>query len=127
MLDCNIYPSKPEATLLMQTHEDAWDDCVYFFKAAPARLSKSDCRDRLELEEILRMQAFNRWVARAKPRLPIMGTIFACNRRSCPPDLGWNSVFAQLEARTVSSNSPGCGRSNSSTRQAGHGWFFSFT
>lgn len=52
---------------------------------------------RIELEEILRMQAFNRWVARAKPCLPITGTIFACNRRSCPPDLGWNSVFAQLE------------------------------
>jgi thioesterase domain-containing protein len=57
---------------------------------------------RLELEEILRMQAFNRWVAQAKPRLPITGTIFACNRHSCPPDLGWNSVFAQLEVIPIS-------------------------
>lgn len=57
---------------------------------------------RLELEEILRMRAFNRWVVRAKPCLPITGTIFACNRRSCSPDLGWNSVFAQLEVIPIS-------------------------
>src|SRR5438552_12362781 len=33
--------------------------------------------------------------------------------------------FDTRDTRTVSSNSPGCGRSNSSTREAGHGWFFS--
>lgn len=52
---------------------------------------------RLELEEILRMQAFDRWRARPKPRLPITGTIFACNRRSSPADLGWDSLFARLD------------------------------
>jgi thioesterase domain-containing protein/acyl carrier protein len=52
---------------------------------------------RLELEEILRMQAFDRWRAASKTRLPITGTIFACNRRSAQKHLGWDSVFAQLD------------------------------
>lgn len=52
---------------------------------------------KLELEEILRMQAFDRWRARPKPRLPITGTIFACNRRYMPADLGWDSLFTRLE------------------------------
>jgi thioesterase domain-containing protein len=52
---------------------------------------------RLELEEILRMQAFDRWRAASKTRLPITGTIFACNRRSSQAHLGWDSLFAQLD------------------------------
>jgi acyl-CoA synthetase (AMP-forming)/AMP-acid ligase II/thioesterase domain-containing protein len=52
---------------------------------------------RLELEEILRMQAFDRWRAASKTRLPITGTVFACNRRSSQKHLGWDSVFAQLD------------------------------
>src|SRR5437762_8040386 len=42
-------------------------------------------------------------------------------------DPGRPPLPTRLMARTVSSNSPGCGRSNSSTREAGHGWFFSLT
>ena len=38
-----------------------------------------------------------------------------------------NEASSPLPPRTVSSNSPGCGRSNSATREAGHGWFFSLT
>ncbi|MDB5618247.1 AMP-binding protein [Tardiphaga sp.] len=52
---------------------------------------------RLELEEILRMQAFGRWLAGAKGRLPITGTLFLCNRRGLPAHLGWESMFAQLD------------------------------
>jgi acyl-CoA synthetase (AMP-forming)/AMP-acid ligase II/thioesterase domain-containing protein len=52
---------------------------------------------KLELEEILRMQEFGRWVASAKPRLPITGTLFLCNRRGAPAHLGWDSLFAKLE------------------------------
>jgi thioesterase domain-containing protein len=50
---------------------------------------------RLELEEILRMEAFRRWVTHPKRRLPITGTIFRCNRRGTPA-LGWESVFAKV-------------------------------
>jgi thioesterase domain-containing protein len=50
---------------------------------------------RLELEEILRMEAFRRWVTHPKRRLPITGTIFRCNRRGTPA-LGWDSVFAKV-------------------------------
>jgi thioesterase domain-containing protein len=52
---------------------------------------------RLELEEILRMQAFGRWVAGNKDRLPITGTLFACSRRVSPLHFGWNSLFANLD------------------------------
>jgi thioesterase domain-containing protein len=52
---------------------------------------------RLELEEILRMQEFNRWRAGPKKRLPITGTIFSCNRRSSPAHLGWEPLFAHLD------------------------------
>lgn len=52
---------------------------------------------KLELEEILRMQEFGRWVASAKSRLPITGTLFLCNRRGAPAHLGWDSLFAKLE------------------------------
>lgn len=52
---------------------------------------------RLELEEILRMRAFGRWLAQPKPRLPITGTLFLCNRRGLPAHLGWDSLFSQLD------------------------------
>ena len=51
---------------------------------------------RLELEETLRMQAFRRWVARPKRRLPITGTVFRCNRRGTP-SLGWDRLFAKVD------------------------------
>jgi acyl-CoA synthetase (AMP-forming)/AMP-acid ligase II/thioesterase domain-containing protein/acyl carrier protein len=52
---------------------------------------------KLELEEILRMQEFGRWVAGTRGRLPITGTLFLCNRRGAPAHLGWDSLFAQLD------------------------------
>lgn len=61
------------------------------------RLSDTRFMLKLELEEILRMQEFGRWVASAKPRLPITGTLFLCNRRGVPAHLGWDSLFAKLE------------------------------
>lgn len=53
---------------------------------------------RLELEEILRMQAFGRWMAGSKRRLPVTGTVFLCNRRGLQKDLGWGSLFERLDA-----------------------------
>uniref|UniRef100_UPI0013D99E24 hypothetical protein n=1 Tax=Stenotrophomonas maltophilia TaxID=40324 RepID=UPI0013D99E24 len=47
---------------------------------------------RLELEEILRMRAFGRWLAAPKPKLAVMGTLFRCHRPGSP-DLGWNALF----------------------------------
>ncbi|OAF10670.1 AMP-dependent synthetase [Bradyrhizobium centrolobii] len=52
---------------------------------------------KLELEEILRMRAFGRWVADAKRRLPIKGTVFACNRPGVAARLGWDSLFEELD------------------------------
>ncbi|MBR0695037.1 AMP-binding protein [Bradyrhizobium lablabi] len=52
---------------------------------------------KLELEEILRMRAFGRWVGDTKHRLPIKGTVFACNRRGVPARLGWDSLFEELD------------------------------
>lgn len=61
------------------------------------RLADTRFMLKLELEELLRMQEFGRWVASAKPRLPITGTLFLCNRRGSPAHLGWDSLFAKLE------------------------------
>ncbi|MFB9270021.1 AMP-binding protein [Bradyrhizobium erythrophlei] len=52
---------------------------------------------KLELEEILRMRAFGRWVAGGKRQLPIKGTLFLCNRRGLLGDLGWASLFTGLD------------------------------
>lgn len=52
---------------------------------------------KLELEELLRMRAFGRWVSDSKPRLPIKGTVFACHRRNVTPRLGWDSLFEELD------------------------------
>ncbi|MGX5830127.1 AMP-binding protein [Mesorhizobium sp. 43Arga] len=51
---------------------------------------------RLELEEILRMRAFGRWVGQPKTALPIVATLFRCRRTGVPPDLGWSKFFAGL-------------------------------
>ena len=51
---------------------------------------------RLELEEILRMMAFRRWVARPRRRLPITGTIFRCSRGGTP-SLGWDRLCAKVD------------------------------
>jgi len=73
---------------------------VEFFRIIDARtwtnLAGTRFMLRLELEEILRMQAFGRWLADTKRRLPITGTLFLCNRRGLPAHLGRDSLFAQL-------------------------------
>lgn len=51
---------------------------------------------RLELEEILRMRAFGRWLAAAKPKLAVTGTLFRCHREGSP-DLGWNALFNRVD------------------------------
>ena len=61
------------------------------------RLANTRFMLRLELEEILRMRAFGRWVEDAKPRLAIKGTVFACHRPGVTPRLGWDSLFEELD------------------------------
>jgi acyl-CoA synthetase (AMP-forming)/AMP-acid ligase II/thioesterase domain-containing protein len=63
-----------------------------------AHLASTRFMLRLELEEILRMQAFGRWMASSKRRLPITGTLFLCTRRGLQRDLGWGSLFEHLDA-----------------------------
>lgn len=61
------------------------------------RLANTRFMLKLELEEILRMRAFGRWVEDAKPRLAIKGTVFACHRPGVTPRLGWDSLFEELD------------------------------
>ncbi|MCP3398619.1 AMP-binding protein [Bradyrhizobium sp. CCGB20] len=61
------------------------------------RLANTRFMLRLELEEILRMRAFGRWVENTKPRLAIKGTVFACHRPGVTPRLGWDSLFEELD------------------------------
>lgn len=61
------------------------------------RLANTRFMLRLELEEILRMRAFGRWVEDTKPRLAIKGTVFACHRPGVTPRLGWDSLFEELD------------------------------
>lgn len=61
------------------------------------RLAATRFMLRLELEEILRMRAFTRWVGQHKAQLPITGTLFLCSRVGAPFDLGWRQLFARLD------------------------------
>lgn len=49
---------------------------------------------RLELEEILRMRAFDQWLAQPKTVLPITAILFRCKRTGVPADLGWSAFLA---------------------------------
>ncbi|MCP3369524.1 non-ribosomal peptide synthetase [Bradyrhizobium cajani] len=62
-----------------------------------SRLANTRFMLRLELEELLRMRAFGRWVSDSKPRLPIKGTVFACHRPGVTPRLGWDFLFEELD------------------------------
>jgi acyl-coenzyme A synthetase/AMP-(fatty) acid ligase/thioesterase domain-containing protein len=52
---------------------------------------------RLELEDILRMRAFWRWLKRPQSRLTVTATLFRCNRQHLSPDLGWGKLLSHLE------------------------------
>ncbi|MGY8706684.1 non-ribosomal peptide synthetase [Bradyrhizobium sp. 18BD] len=62
-----------------------------------SRLANTRFMLKLELEELLRMRAFGRWLSDRKTRLPIKGTVFACHRPGVTPRLGWDSLFEELE------------------------------
>lgn len=62
-----------------------------------SRLADTRFMLKLELEELLRMRAFGRWLLDSKPRLPVKGTVFACHRRDVTPRLGWDSLFEELD------------------------------
>lgn len=51
---------------------------------------------RLELEEVLRMRAFDHWLRQPKTALPIAATLFRCRRPGVPSDLGWAELFDDL-------------------------------
>ncbi|WP_198019296.1 hypothetical protein, partial [Mesorhizobium sp. LNHC229A00] len=54
-------------------------------------------RIKLELQEVLRAQAFFRWLEQPRTVLPITGTLFRCARPGMPLAIGWDRVFADLQ------------------------------
>jgi acyl-CoA synthetase (AMP-forming)/AMP-acid ligase II/thioesterase domain-containing protein len=51
---------------------------------------------RLELEEVLRMREFYRWLKRPKAPLNVKATLFRCLRQGVSADLGWSALFSGL-------------------------------
>ena len=56
---------------------------------------------RLELEDVLRMRAFWRWIAPPKSRLAITATLFRCDRQHMSHDLGWSRLFDRLDVISI--------------------------
>ncbi|TGS10549.1 AMP-dependent synthetase [Mesorhizobium sp. M2E.F.Ca.ET.166.01.1.1] len=54
-------------------------------------------RIKLELQEVLRAQAFFRWLMEPKTALPIQGTLFRCARPGMSRAIGWDQVFDDLQ------------------------------
>ncbi|WP_318528208.1 AMP-binding protein [Mesorhizobium sp. J8] len=54
-------------------------------------------RIKLELQEVLRAQAFFRWLEKPKTMLPIQGTLFRCARPGMSRAIGWDQVFRDLQ------------------------------
>ncbi|TPJ70632.1 AMP-binding protein [Mesorhizobium sp. B2-7-1] len=54
-------------------------------------------RIKLELQEVLRAQAFFRWLVKPKTALPIQGTLFRCARPDMSRAIGWDRVFGELK------------------------------
>lgn len=54
-------------------------------------------RIKLELQEVLRAQAFFRWLEEPKAPLPIQGTLFRCARPGMSRAIGWDRVFCDLQ------------------------------
>ncbi|TKB16090.1 MAG: AMP-dependent synthetase [Mesorhizobium sp.] len=54
-------------------------------------------RIKLELQEVLRAQAFFRWLEEPKAALSIPGTLFRCARPGMSRAIGWDSVFRDLQ------------------------------
>ena len=61
------------------------------------RLAATQFLLRLEMEEVLRMHAFHRWIGMPKRKLPIAGTLFRSTQRMTSHDLGWRPLFDYLE------------------------------
>ncbi|WP_342634307.1 AMP-binding protein [Mesorhizobium hawassense] len=58
-------------------------------------------RIKLELQEVLRAQAFYRWLEEPKAALPIHGTLFRCARPGMSLAIGWDRVFSDLQVVPV--------------------------
>ena len=54
-------------------------------------------RIKLELQEVLRAQAFFRWLEEPKAALAIHGTLFRCARPGMSLAIGWDRVFSDLQ------------------------------
>ncbi|SFN88872.1 Acyl-CoA synthetase (AMP-forming)/AMP-acid ligase II [Mesorhizobium sp. NFR06] len=54
-------------------------------------------RIKLELQEVLRAQAFFRWLTEPKAALAIQGTLFRCARPGMSRAIGWDRVFCDLQ------------------------------
>ncbi|ESY98990.1 AMP-binding protein [Mesorhizobium sp. LNHC209A00] len=61
-------------------------------------------RIKLELQEVLRAQAFFRWLEQPRTVLPITGTLFRCARPGMPLAIGWDRVFADLQVIPIAGN-----------------------
>ncbi|WP_292276919.1 AMP-binding protein [Mesorhizobium sp.] len=58
-------------------------------------------RIKLELQEVLRAQAFFRWLEQPKAPLPIQGTLFRCARPGMSRAIGWDRVFCDLQVISI--------------------------
>ncbi|MDX8523669.1 AMP-binding protein [Mesorhizobium sp. MSK_1335] len=58
-------------------------------------------RVKLELQEVLRAQAFFRWLEEPKAVLPIHGTLFRCARPGMSRAIGWDQVFRDLQVIAI--------------------------
>jgi thioesterase domain-containing protein len=61
------------------------------------RFNAACFRIKLELQEVLRAQAFFRWLEEPKAALPIHGTLFRCARPGMSRAIGWDQVFRDLQ------------------------------
>lgn len=54
-------------------------------------------RIRQELQEVLRAQAYFRWLAERRSALPISAILFRCDRKGMPQALGWDRAFTRVD------------------------------
>ncbi|WEK49007.1 MAG: AMP-binding protein [Candidatus Kaistia colombiensis] len=88
------------AKLCVRQGQEAWlARCIDRLTWSP--LARARFLLRLELEDVLRMQAFWRWLAHPRSPLPMAATLFRCDRQHLPADLGWSKLFAHLDVVSI--------------------------
>ncbi|WP_245576904.1 non-ribosomal peptide synthetase [Kaistia adipata] len=88
------------AKICVRRGREAWlAGCIQRLTWQP--LAKARFMLRLELEDVLRMQAFWRWLSLPRTPLPIAATVFRCDRQHLAADLGWSKLFDSLEVVSI--------------------------